>query len=280
MGVINAMTVDVEDYYQVSAFEKVIDRAEWTNRPSRVDQNTLRCLDLFLEAKVKATFFVLGIVAEQYPDLVRKIADQGHEVASHGYSHVRVMHQNEEEFLADIDRTKKILEDLSAKEVLGYRAASYSISRETPWAYDALVKAGYRYSSSVYPINHDLYGDTSLPRLPYPVCSGALTEIPITTMQVLGRNFPVGGGGYFRLFPYSYSSFGLKRVNKQSAGVFYFHPWELDPEQPRELGLPLKTRFRHYTNLGKMEPKLKKLLSDFEWGRLADLVSLEHHQFL
>ncbi len=280
MGVINAMTVDVEDYYQVSAFEKIISRDEWATSPSRVEQNTLRCLELFLEAGAKATFFMLGIVAEQSPGLVRKIVDQGHEIASHGYSHVRVGNQNKAEFFNDVDRTKKILEDLSAKEVLGYRAASYSINRETPWAYDALLEAGYRYSSSVYPINHDLYGDTSLPRFPFPVCSGALTEIPISTMRALGKNFPVGGGGYFRLLPYGYSKFGLQAVNKQSAGVFYFHPWELDPLQPRVSGAPLKTRFRHYTNLARMEPKLKKLLTEFEWGRLADLVSFQDHRFV
>ncbi|MBI3772203.1 MAG: DUF3473 domain-containing protein [Gammaproteobacteria bacterium] len=268
------MTVDVEDYFQVSAFEPYIKRDEWGSLSCRVDCNTNRILDIFGENKVQATFFVLGWVAERYPQLIRRIVDEGHELASHGYSHVRVTEQTRSEFGDDVARTKKLLEDMGGCSVRGYRAASYSIGEKNLWALEALQEAGHEYSSSIYPIKHDLYGMPQAPRFQfYPNGEGGLIEIPVTTLVVGGRRMPCGGGGYFRLVPYPVYRWALRRVNhgEGQSGMFYFHPWEIDVDQPRPKGLNLKTRFRHYLNLGKMESRLQSLLKDFHWGRMDDI---------
>jgi len=272
--IINAMSVDVEDYFQVSAFEKHIRRDCWEQLPCRVESNTDHILALFDECAVKATFFILGWVAERYPELVRRISAQGHEIASHGYEHIRVIHQSQSQFREDIIRTKKLLEDISGSEVLGYRAASYSINASNLWALKELHLTGHHYSSSIYPIRHDLYGMPDAPRFVfYPHGDDGVMEIPISTVSIMGHHLPCGGGGYFRLLPYGVSRWAIRRVNQQDhqAAIFYFHPWELDPEQPHQRGLPLKTRFRHYLNLGRMEQRLKMLLRDFHWGRLDHL---------
>jgi len=271
---INAMSVDVEDYFQVSAFENHISRDQWTKLSCRVETNTDRILALFEEHKVKATFFILGWVAERYPDLIRRIAAQGHEISSHGYEHIRVIHQSQQQFREDIIRTKKLLEDVSGAEVLGYRAASYSINAANMWALKELRAAGHRYSSSIYPIRHDLYGMPDAPRFVfYPYGAEGVMEIPISTVNIMGHRMPCGGGGYFRLLPYRISRWAIRQVNQQDhqAAIFYFHPWEIDPAQPRQRGLSMKTRFRHYLNLECMEQRLKMLLRDFHWGRLDHL---------
>ncbi len=272
-GPVNAMTVDVEDYFQVSAFESHVAKAQWQILPRRVERNTLRILDLFAEYQVKGTFFTLGWVAERYPDLVRKIVASGHELASHGWEHIRVSTQTPEEFRRDIERTRKLLQDLSGEPVLGYRAASYSIGAGEAWAWEQLARAGYRYSSSIVPIRHDLYGIPGAPRFAFDTAGGQLLEIPITTVPIAGRNLNCGGGGWFRLFPYAFSRWALSRVNSidGQAGIFYFHPWEIDPEQPRPQGLGLRTRFRHYLNLGRTYNRLQRLLQDFHWGRMDEI---------
>lgn len=267
----NAMTVDVEDYFQVSAFEKTIDRSQWDSLPCRVEQNTHRILDLFNSADVKATFFTLGWVAERYPQLIKRMIKDGHELASHGYSHVRVTQQQPKEFREDISKTKKILEDIGGVEVRGYRAASYSIGASNLWALDELNEAGYLYSSSVYPVKHDLYGMPEAPRFSfYPRGDDGILEIPITTIRIGNKNLPCGGGGFFRLYPYSVSRWALRKVNHDEgqSGMFYFHPWEIDPDQPRQQGVSLKTRFRHYLNLNRMECRLQALMRDFAWDRM------------
>lgn len=266
----NAMSVDVEDYFQVSAFESHIDRTDWDTLPCRVEGNTDRILQLFADHDVKATFFTLGWVAERYPQLVRRMIEGGHEVASHGYSHVRVTNQSPEAFRADVVRTKALLEDVSGQEVQGYRAASYSIGASNLWALDVLAETGHRYSSSIYPIRHDLYGMPEAPRFAFQANGGAMLEVPVTTVELFRRNYPCGGGGYFRLLPYAMSRWAMRRVNEHDGQscVFYFHPWELDPEQPRQAGLGFKTRFRHYLNLRRMEQRLSRLLEDFRWDRM------------
>ncbi|MDX1655223.1 MAG: DUF3473 domain-containing protein [Candidatus Competibacteraceae bacterium] len=274
---VNAMTVDVEDYFQVSAFEPYIPRRDWERIPRRVGDNTHRILDLFAQHGIKATFFTLGWVAERHPDLVRRMVAEGHELASHGYEHRRATEQSPRAFGADISRTKALLEDLGGVEVRGYRAASYSIGADNLWALEALERAGYRYSSSIYPIRHDLYGMPEAPRFAfYPQQAPRLLEVPVTTLFLAGRKLPCGGGGYFRLLPYGLSRWAMGRVNRhdRQACVFYFHPWEIDPAQPRQPGLDTKTRFRHYLNLGRMEGRLSRLLRDFRWDRM-DRIFLE-----
>lgn len=272
-GPVNALTIDVEDYFQVSAFEKHIDREQWDSLPHRVEGNTDRILALLDEKGVKATFFVLGWVAERYPDLIRRISDQGHELASHGFSHVRVTAQGREQFRADVSDTRKLLEDTAATEVIGFRAASFSIGKENMWALDVLNEVGYRYSSSVYPVHHDLYGMPDAPRFPFKWTEHSVLEVPISTVRLGARNYPCGGGGYFRLLPYSVSRWLIARVNNDDgrSAIFYFHPWELDPDQPRQNGLPFKARFRHYVNLGRTEGRLRHLLDDFRWGRMDEI---------
>lgn len=269
-SVINAMSVDVEDYFQVSAFENIIPRSEWDNITHRIVNNTMRILDIFSENEVKATFFMLGWVAERYPELLKRIVNEGHELASHGYEHIRATEQTPKQFRDDITKTKKLLEDLSGKEIKGYRAASYSIGSKNLWAIDELADAGYRYSSSIYPIKHDLYGMPHAPRFVFRHEKSQLLEIPITTVKIAGRKFPCGGGGFFRLFPYAYSRWAIQRVNKydNQAANFYFHPWEIDTGQPRFVNAPLKSRFRHYFNINKMESRLNKLMRDFAWDRM------------
>ncbi len=276
----NAMTVDVEDYFQVSAFEGSVDKTEWQTLPCRVEDNTLRILDLFAEHDVKGTFFMLGWVAERYPSLVRRIVAAGHEVASHGWEHIRVNTQAPDAFREDIVRTRSLLQDLSGQPVLGYRAASYSIGAGESWAWDQLAEAGYRYSSSIVPIRHDLYGIPDAPRFPFDTAGGSLLEIPITTISVGGRNINCGGGGWFRLFPYAFSRWALARVNDADGepGIFYFHPWEIDPAQPRPDNIGLKTRFRHYLNLGRTYGRLGRLLNDFSWGRMDDIFLAEERR--
>jgi polysaccharide deacetylase family protein (PEP-CTERM system associated) len=272
-AVVNAMTVDVEDYFQVSAFESHVNKSDWQSLPCRVEANTERILELFDTFGVHGTFFTLGWVAERYPALVKKITEAGHEVASHGWEHIRVNTQTAQEFRQDIERTKGLLEDISGTEVKGYRAASYSIGATESWAWDELAEAGYRYSSSIVPIHHDLYGIPDAPRFAFETSAGRILEVPITTVPLAGRNINCGGGGWFRLFPYTFSRWALNRVNsaERQAGVFYFHPWEIDPDQPRPDGVGVKTRFRHYLNLDRTYSRLEWLLRDFQWGRMDDI---------
>lgn len=267
------MTVDVEDYFQVSAFENHISRAEWDNIQPRVEQNTDRILTLFDFHNVHATFFILGWVAERFPGLLRRIQEAGHEIASHGYSHIRATTQSPTEFKADVTKTKNLLEDICGTEIKGFRAASFSIGEDNMWALDALGESGYRYSSSIYPVNHDLYGMPDAPRFPFKHGSSDLLEIPISTIKIGNRNWPCGGGGYFRLLPYVYSRWALRRINNREgrSAVFYFHPWEIDPTQPKQDGITLKTRFRHYIHLDQMERRLSVLINDFEWGRVDEI---------
>jgi polysaccharide deacetylase family protein (PEP-CTERM system associated) len=269
MRLVNAMSVDVEDWFQVSAFENHIDRADWDRLPCRIPRNVERILALFDEEDVKATFFTLGWVAERFPALVRRMAAEGHEIASHGWSHVRVTHQDPRDFRADVARTKALLEDVIGLEVKGYRAASYSIGAGNLWALDVLREVGHKYSSSVFPIAHDLYGMPEAPRFAFAPAGDQFVEFPVTTVRVGERNWPCSGGGWFRLLPYPVSRWGLRRVNDHDAQpvIFYFHPWEIDPAQPRQRA-SAKARFRHYLNLNRMEGRLHRLLKDFAWGRM------------
>ena len=268
--IVNAMSVDVEDYFQVSAFENNIRRDEWDKLPCRVEANVDRILDLFDKKSIKATFFTLGWMAERYPAMVKRMVNEGHELASHGWEHIRVTEQAEEDFREDVVRTRALLEDISGQQVKGYRAASYSIGSKNLWALEALAEAGYRYSSSIVPVHHDLYGMPQAPRFPFDAADGRILEIPITTLKIGSRNIACGGGGWFRLFPYGFTRWAYRRVNEKEnkQGVFYFHPWEIDPDQPRQAGLNLKTRFRHYLNLKRMYGRLEKLLDDFKWARM------------
>jgi polysaccharide deacetylase family protein (PEP-CTERM system associated) len=270
----NALTIDVEDYFQVSAFAPYIARTDWDRRECRVERNVDRILALLDERDTRATFFTLGWIAERYPQLVRRIADQGHEVASHGYGHERASDLSRAAFRADVERAKGVLEDLCGTEVAGYRAPSFSIGPGNLWALDTLARAGYRYSSSIYPIRHDHYGMPDAPRFAHQAVDG-LIEIPITTLRLFSRNLPSSGGGYFRLLPYSLSRWMLRQVNRVDGetAVFYFHPWEIDTGQPRVAGIDTKTRFRHYLNIHRMERRLQSLLRDFRWGRM-DLLFL------
>lgn len=264
----NAMTVDVEDYFQVQAFAGCVDRGAWDGFASRVEANVDRILGQFASAGVSATFFTLGWIAERHPAMIRRIVAEGHELASHGYDHTRADSQDRMTFLMDVTRTRKLLEDIGGIAVHGYRAATFSIGSRNPWAFHALEEAGYTYSSSVNPIRHDLYGMPDAPRTPYHPDDSALVEIPMTTLRAFGRNWPCSGGGYFRLLPYSVFRHALAAVNRQQAGVFYFHPWEVDPGQPRIDGAGWKSRFRHYTNLSRMAGRLDQLLRDFAWDRM------------
>jgi polysaccharide deacetylase family protein (PEP-CTERM system associated) len=273
----NAMTIDVEDYFQVSAFASHIPRESWTTIPCRVESNIDRILALLEDEGTKATFFTLGWIAERYPAMVRRIIGQGHELASHGWAHYRVTDQNPDEFREDISRSKALLEDIGGQAVLGYRAPSFSIGRHNQWALTVLEEAGYRYSSSIYPIQHDHYGMPDAPRFAYHPCSdNGLLELPITTMRLFKRNLPAGGGGYFRLWPYPVSRWFLQRLNRleHRSAIFYFHPWEMDHKQPRQTGISMKTRFRHYYNLHRMEARIAALTRDFTWDRM-DRIFLE-----
>jgi polysaccharide deacetylase family protein (PEP-CTERM system associated) len=270
----NALTIDVEDYFQVSAFAPHIARDSWDHMPCRVERNVDAILEILDEHRAQATFFTLGWMAERYRDMVRSIVAQGHELASHGYAHQRATDQSPQEFYQDITRAKSLLEDVGGVAVQGYRAPSFSIGRTNLWAQSTLKKAGYRYSSSVYPIRHDHYGMPDAPRFAfYPEGADGLLELPVTTVSLFNRNLPAGGGGYFRLLPYSVSRWCLKRVNTvdRQPCIFYFHPWEIDPGQPRQKNISVKTRFRHYVNLSSMERRIRALCKDFHWDRIDRL---------
>ena len=268
----NALTIDVEDYFQVSAFAPYIRRDEWDARECRIERNVGRILELLGQRGIKATFFTLGWIAERYPQLVRDIVAGGHELASHGFGHERATDLSESAFTQDVQRAKMLLEDLAGVPVLGYRAPSFSIGTGNLWAFDVLARAGYRYSSSIYPIRHDHYGMPDSPRFAYQLTSGLL-EIPITTLRMGNRNLPSSGGGYFRLLPYALTRWMLRQVNQQDreSAIFYFHPWEIDPGQPRVDGIDLRTRFRHYVNIGRTEGRLQSLMDDFRWGRMDQI---------
>jgi polysaccharide deacetylase family protein (PEP-CTERM system associated) len=273
---LNALSVDIEDWFHVGAFEKTIRRADWDGLECRVEANTDAVLDLFGAADVKATFFTLGWVASRYPALMRRISDAGHEVASHGWDHIRVFTMTPEQFANDLVRTRKVLEDASGVAVTGYRAPSFSIDKRTPWAHQVLADAGYAYSSSVAPVKHDHYGWPEAPRFGFrPVAGSELIELPVTTAKFAGRTLAAGGGGFFRLLPYAFSSWAFKQVNAAGeSGIFYFHPWEIDPGQPRVANAPMRSKIRHYTNLDVMAAKLNRMMAAFEWGRV-DLVATQ-----
>ncbi|MHB8848238.1 MAG: XrtA system polysaccharide deacetylase [Burkholderiales bacterium] len=271
---VNAMTIDVEDYFQVSAFSGHIARKDWDSLPCRIERNMDTILALLQNHGVRATFFTLGWIAQRYPELIRRITENGHELASHGYHHHRASDQSRPEFYEDVYSSKALLEDISGQRVRGYRAPSFSIGANNLWAFDTLLEAGYQYSSSIYPIRHDHYGMPDAPRFRFhPRGEQGILEIPVTTATLLGRNLPAAGGGYFRLIPYAMSHWLIQRINKQDneSCIFYFHPWEIDPRQPRQAGVGLKTRFRHYVNLSRMENKIQSLLSDFAWDRMDHL---------
>jgi polysaccharide deacetylase family protein (PEP-CTERM system associated) len=271
---LNALTIDVEDYFQVSAFEPYISKTLWDTLSHRVENNTHKILDILDEKKIKATFFTLGWIAERYPGIIKRIVSDGHELACHGYEHIRVTEQTPDQFKLDAYKAKNILEQKSGKEIKGYRAASYSIGATNLWALDVLQQLGFKYSSSIYPVKHDLYGMPEAPRFMFePILHNEFKEIPITTIRLGNKNWPCGGGGFFRFYPYALSKWALKRVNEQEheSAIFYFHPWEIDPKQPRQLGLSLKTRTRHYLNLEKMEPRIGQLLTDFKWDTMENV---------
>jgi len=267
--IVNAMTVDVEDYFQVSAFESHFTKRDWTSIPCRVEANVEKILSLFDERGIHATFFTLGWMADRYPAMIKRIAAAGHELASHGWEHVRVVNQTEAVFRRDVLRSKNLLEDVSGSQVKGYRAASYSINANNLWAIDVLRDVGYQYSSSIVPVHHDLYGMPEAPRFAFRWPNGLL-EIPVSTLKLGPRNLNCGGGGWFRFYPYWFSQWALMRINRceQQPCMFYFHPWEIDPSQPRVQGLSAKTRFRHYINLHKTYPRLQALLESLEWDRV------------
>jgi polysaccharide deacetylase family protein (PEP-CTERM system associated) len=271
--VVNALTIDVEDYFHVSAFAPYIARSSWDSWPCRIEQNIDHILQLLADKGVHATFFTLGWIAERYPEMVRRIASGGHELASHGYGHERAGKQGPDPFFADVALAKAVLEDIAGEEVQGYRAPSFSINDDSLWAYECLAKAGYRYSSSVYPIRHDHYGSPGRSRFAHLASAGVL-EVPIATVRLFRTNLPAGGGGYFRLMPYALSRWLIRRVNAadEESAVFYFHPWELDPEQPRVKDADAKARFRHYINLERTATRLQLLLADFRWDRLDRVV--------
>ena len=272
-GRTNALTCDVEDYFQVSAFEHLVRRDSWKEWECRIPRNVDRVLDLYDQAGVRGTFFILGWVAENFPEVVRRIVAEGHEVASHGMQHVRVWDQTPDAFRADIVRARTLLQDVTGQRVRGYRAASWSLDERTPWAHRIMAEAGYEYSSSIYPIAHDHYGLPDAPDFPFYVKSAGILEIPASTSRLLGRNLPAAGGGYFRLMPLAVSRWLMQRISRtrEMPVVFYFHPWELDPEQPRMTGITARTRFRHYVNLQRFEPRLARLLRDLKWGRMDEI---------
>jgi polysaccharide deacetylase family protein (PEP-CTERM system associated) len=268
-GTPNAMTIDVEDYFQVEDFASTIDRRDWEHLPTRVERNTDKILEILAETRTEATFFVLGWIARRHPVLVKRIVAAGHELASHGFDHTRVDRQSREAFRTDVHQSKGILEDLGGVPVIGYRAPTFSIGRESSWAHAILQEEGYRYSSSVYPIKHDLYGTPGAPRTVFAPLAG-LIEVPLTTVRVLGVDVPASGGGFFRLFPYKINRRLLAYANDRNhaPAIFYTHPWEFDPEQPRQTQAPFLCRFRHYLNLDRTAARFRRLLRDFPWTRM------------
>jgi polysaccharide deacetylase family protein (PEP-CTERM system associated) len=277
-AIVNGLSVDVEDWFQVGAFESVIERDDWNSLADRVDRNVHTILDMFDEAQVKATFFALGWVAQRHGGLMREIVVRGHELASHGWDHGRVFRMERKAFGEDIARARKVLEDAAGVRVLGYRAPSFSIDRRTPWAFMELAEQGYGYSSSVAPISHDHYGWEEAPRFAFrPLPWSELVEIPVTTAMFAGKRLAAGGGGFFRVIPYGFTRWAIRQVNAREGrpAVFYFHPWEIDPGQPRVAGAPIKSRLRHYTNLDRMADKLRQLVHEFAWGRMDLLAHRE-----
>ena len=270
MSIVNAFSVDVEDYFHVEALAQAVRPEDWDRCEYRAERNTRRLLGILADESVHATFFLLGWIAERSPGLVRDIHAAGHEIACHGENHQVIYRQSRAQFERETRAAKSRLEDAIGAPVSGYRAATYSIRRDSLWALEVLEALGFRYDSSIFPIHHDLYGIPDAPRFPWRPGKGPLLEVPITTVEVLGQRLPCGGGGYFRLLPYRLFRAGLRRVNAhdRQPGVFYCHPWEIDPEQPRVAGLSWKSRFRHYTNLDRMEGRLRRLLRDFRWGRM------------
>lgn len=273
--IVNGLSVDVEDWFQVGAFEHTIARGDWDALESRVEANVDLVLDLFAEAGVSATFFVLGWIAERYPALIRRIAEAGHEIASHGYDHARVFTFTPDQFASDIAKAREILEDCSGQKVSGYRAPSFSIDARSKWAFEVLAEQGYCYSSSVAPVVHDHYGWREAPRFAFaPVSGSDLIEIPVTTAQFAGRRLAAGGGGFFRVLPYGFTRWAVRQVNALGyPAIFYFHPWEVDPNQPRVTNAPMRSRLRHYTGLDTMADKLRRLAREFAWGRMDALAS-------
>ena len=279
--VVNGLSVDVEDWFQVGAFEGVIDRDSWDGLSDRVERNCALILDMFAQAEVKATFFTLGWVAQRHGALMRRIVAEGHELASHGWDHARVFRMDRASFGEDLKKSRAALEDASGMQVRGYRAPSFSIDQRTPWAYMELADQGYAYSSSVAPIVHDHYGWREAPRFAFrPLPWSDLLEIPVTTAMFAGKRLAAGGGGFFRVLPYAFSRWAIRQVNRHDRrpAVFYFHPWEVDPEQPRVVGAPLRSRLRHYTNLEVMAEKLEQLLGEFAWERMDILAHREAGQ--
>jgi polysaccharide deacetylase family protein (PEP-CTERM system associated) len=277
-SLVNGLSVDVEDWFQVGAFEEVIERGSWDSLVDRVERNVTAILELFAEADVKATFFTLGWVAQRHSQLIRHIAEQGHEIASHGWDHARVHTLDRAGFGEDIRKARIAIEDAAGVAVTGYRAPSFSIDHRTPWAYMELAEQGYAYSSSVAPVAHDHYGWREAPRFAFkPLPWHDLVEIPVTTAEFAGKRLAAGGGGFFRVLPYAFSRWAIRQVNRREGrpAVFYFHPWEIDPGQPRVAGAPLKSKLRHYTNLDGMAPKLRQLIHEFAWGRMDLLAHRE-----
>jgi polysaccharide deacetylase family protein (PEP-CTERM system associated) len=277
-AIVNGLSVDVEDWFQVGAFESVIERDDWNSLADRVERNVREILDMFDAAEVKATFFALGWVAKRHGGLMREIVSRGHELASHGWDHGRVFRMDRQSFAEDISRARKVLEDAAGVPILGYRAPSFSIDRRTPWAFMELAEQGYLYSSSVAPVSHDHYGWAEAPRFAFhPIPGVSLVELPVTTAMFAGKRLAAGGGGFFRVIPYSFTRWAIRQVNRTNArpAIFYFHPWEIDPGQPRVAGAPLKSRLRHYTNLDRMAAKLRQLVGEFAWGRMDLLAHRE-----
>jgi polysaccharide deacetylase family protein (PEP-CTERM system associated) len=277
-AIVNGLSVDVEDWFQVGAFESVIERDDWNSLADRVERNVHAILDMFDEAQVKATFFALGWVAQRHGGLMHEIVVRGHELASHGWDHGRVFRMERKAFAEDIARARKVLEDAAGVRVVGYRAPSFSIDRRTPWAFMELAEQGYAYSSSVAPIGHDHYGWPDAPRFAFrPLPWSELVELPVTTAMFAGKRLAAGGGGFFRVIPYAFTRWAIRQVNGREGrpAIFYFHPWEIDPGQPRVAGAPLKSRLRHYANLEKMAGKLRQLVHEFAWGRMDLLAHRE-----
>ncbi|MBW8753136.1 MAG: DUF3473 domain-containing protein [Sphingomonadales bacterium] len=275
---INGLSVDVEDWFQVGAFEQVIERRSWDSLSMRVERNCETILEMFAEADIHATFFTLGWVAKRYPALMQRIVAAGHELASHGWDHARVFRMDRAGFRLDLDMSRKTIEDAAGVRVSGYRAPSFSIDGRTPWAYMELADQGFAYSSSVAPISHDHYGWREAPRFAFkPLPWSDLVELPVTTAEFAGRRLAAGGGGFFRVLPYGFSRWAIRQVNRREGrpAVFYFHPWEIDPGQPRVPNAPLKSKLRHYTNLEGMAGKLRQLIDEFHWGRMDVLARRE-----
>lgn len=272
----NGMSVDVEEWFQVGAFERVIDKADWNGLDSRVEANTDATLALFAESGVVGTFFTLGWVADRYPRLIRRIVDAGHEIASHGWDHQRVFTMDAEIFRADLARARATIEDAAGQKVTGYRAPSFSIDQRTPWAHRVLAEEGYAYSSSVAPLKHDHYGWREAPRYAFkPLPDSALIELPVTVAEI-GKRRLATGGGFFRLLPSALTDFAVRQVNRaERPAIFYFHPWEIDPAQPRVTAAPLRSKLRHYARLAAMQGKLRGLIGRHDWGRVDAVVARE-----